>query len=63
MKTTFVPSGRYHSPGGTISFVLWENLNLQAAIRKVFNQQPNERIVEIVVEERGITARFEGVRV
>jgi len=57
MKITFCPND--YSPTGICSFVSWENIGLQKAIRTAFHESPRERISEIVIERNGITAIFE----
>ena len=57
MKITFDPSN--YSPTGVVSFASWENKDLQAAIRKAFNESERENIVEIVIDRQGIKALFE----
>lgn len=43
---------------GTISMLSWDCPNLWIAIEKLFNTQSREKLVGIVVDEYGITARF-----
>ena len=58
MKISFNPNTDY-APAGTVSFVSWQDRNLQDAIRKAFRESPREEIVELVVESNGIKAVFE----
>lgn len=57
MKVTFNPNASQMI--GTVSFATWSNRDLQEAIRRAFNERPNERIVEIEIQKDGIKARFE----
>lgn len=59
MKITFDPNNS--SMTGTVSFASWHNEDLQAAIRRAFNESPRERIVEIEIDQNGIKAKFETV--
>lgn len=56
MKIEFCPN---ESGSGCCSFASWENSDLQAAIRKAFNESPREQIVKIEIDRQGIKAFFE----
>lgn len=57
MKINWCPGD--YSPSGVVSFASWDHIDLQAAIRRAFNESPRERIVEIIIEREGIKAVFE----
>ena len=57
MKITFDPSN--YALTGVCSFASWESADLKEAIRRAFHESEREEIVEIVIDKRGVTARFE----
>lgn len=46
-------------PTGVVSFASWEQLDLQDAIRKAFNESERENITDIYIDRRGIKALFD----
>lgn len=57
MKIEFDPNN--YTPTGVISFVTWENRELQDALRRAFHESPREELATIVIERAGIKAIFE----
>lgn len=59
MKVEFEPR---EPSSGCWSFASWSNDDLQAAIRKAFNESPRERIIRIDITRDGIRAYFEATK-
>lgn len=56
MKVTFNPDN--YQPTGVVSSYQWSDSALTEAIRQVFAESSDERIVELIVKRDGITAVF-----
>ena len=59
MKINYAPNDSQQKPSGAVSVLHWENADLQAAIRRAFNESPRETIVQIDIDRYGIKAYFD----